>query len=217
MHNYMGYSKSIVIIFLLVITSQVKAQSLKDALYAGKLKADTGSVVKKGDSLQLRTEQEVKAAAVAAKAKADSLKLAASAPKIVEPSANNNGTTTVTTIVADTINGVAQTDANNPAPVLDNNKVWKKFVDEYTGIIKAEIATSKKVKQGAYSVLIQYEIGADGEVITNSISVSPENSFIVDQVKQRMMMNTPKLTPPAAVNGKVRTVVKKQMLTFIKS
>lgn len=214
----MGYSKSIVIIFLLVITSQVKAQSLKDALYAGKLKADTGSVVKKGDSLQLRTEAEVKAAAIAAKVKADSIKIAStvSAPKVGDSSPNNNGTI-ANTVKADTVNGVVQTDVNAPAPVLDNNKVWKKFVDEYTGIIKTEILTSKKVKAGAYSVLIQYEIGADGEVITNSISVSPENSFIVDQVKQRMMMNTPKLTPPAAVNGKVRTVVKKQMLTFIKS
>ena len=40
----------------------------------------------------------------------------------------------------------------------DNNKIWKKFVDEYTPIINTEMLTSKKIKKGGYTVTLEYEI-----------------------------------------------------------
>src|SRR5688572_19961410 len=38
--------------FLLAVTA--KSQSLKEALYGGKLKADTGAVIRKGDSAKIK-------------------------------------------------------------------------------------------------------------------------------------------------------------------
>jgi hypothetical protein len=53
--------------FLLAITA--KSQSLKEALYGGKLKADTGAVIGKGDSLKIKES-------MAQKMSDDSLKMA---------------------------------------------------------------------------------------------------------------------------------------------
>ncbi len=184
--------KVILFFWVFAIVGSVNAQSLKDALYGGKLKTDTGTVVKKGDSLRLRED-------IPPKVKKDSLKK--------EP------------LLIDTANKKVP-DTASIAPIItppaDNNKVWKQFVDEYTTIIKTEVLPSRKIKQGAYYVLIEYEIGPDGTVSTINISCSPQNSYLVEQIKERMMSNAPQLTPLLSGNGKLRKSLKKQMMTFIK-
>ena len=184
--------KTILLFFLLAIVGSVKAQTLKDALYGGKLKTDTGMVLKKGDSLKLLPDSLIKA-------RKDSLKK--------ETILNQAGKTNL----SDTVSVNAITTA--PA---DNNKIWKQFVDEYSNIIKTEVLPSKKIKKGTYSVLIEYEIGLDGSVSTSNISCTPENSYLVEQIKVKMMANTPQLMPILMSNGKPRKVLKKQSLTFVK-
>ena len=186
------FMKTILLFLVFAIVSSVRAQSLKDALYGGKLKTDTGTVVKKGDSLKLLEDMPPKV-------KKDSLKKETALNDSVK--INYRDTTSIAPV---------------NTPLADNNKVWKQFVEEYTAIIKKEVLPSRKIKQGSYYVLIDYEIGLDGTVSTINISCSPENSYLVGQIKQRMMLNAPQLTPLLLSNGKPRKSLKKQTLIFVK-
>ena len=54
--------KVIVTIAFFVLAGSVQAQSLKEALYGGRLKNDTGAVIKKTDTLQIRENMAKKVA-----------------------------------------------------------------------------------------------------------------------------------------------------------
>ncbi len=209
MHSYMGYFKKILFITFLFVSATASAQSLKDALYSGRLKTDSGSVIKKGDSLQVRTNEEVKA-------HQDSIKVAAIVAKTVEDSLKKAGVA-VNTVTGEVVEGIVDsTGTTVPTEKLDNTAAWKKFIDEYTAVVKKEVDASNRVRKGAYSVLIEYEIGEDGSIVTNKIAAEPKNTFIEEQVKQRMMYNAPQLDPIRNANGTPRKVSRKQMLTIIK-
>jgi hypothetical protein len=207
--------KAILMIALAVWAGAANAQSLKEALYGGRLKNDTGAVIKKGDTLQIRENMAKKVAD-------DSLK------KVTVAAAVASGDTTArivadmpveTTTPAGTTTTTTET-AAIAAPVAaapkDNNKLWKDFVEEYTAVIKTEVLPNKKIKAGTYAVLIEYEIGVDGYVTTQNIYCTPENSFLKEQIKLRMMANAPDLQPLLQANGKPRKALKKQSLTFVK-
>jgi len=189
--------KTILFFLVFAIAGSLKAQTLKDALFGGKLKTDSATVIKKGDSLKLRTD-------LPQKIKKDSLQKETT----LNDSVNTNSRDTITTTPT-SLSPVTN-------PIADNNKNWKQFVDEYTGIIKNEVLPSRKIKRGTYSVLIDYEIELDGKVATLDISCSPESSFLVEQIKKRMMENAPQLNPVLLSNGKPRKAIKKQALTFVK-
>ncbi len=209
MHSCMAYFKTILFIAVLFSGTMADAQSLKEALYSGRLKTDSGSVIKKGDSLQVRTNEEVKA-------HQDSLKIAAMVAKVVEDSLKKAGVA-VNTVTGEVVeNRVDSTGTMIPVEKLDNTAAWKKFIDEYTAVVKKEVDASNRVRKGAYSVLIEYEIGEDGSIVTNTIAAEPKNAFIEEQVKQRMMYNAPQLDPVRNANGTPRKVSRKQMLTIIK-
>jgi len=97
----------------------------------------------------------------------------------------------------------------------DNNKVWKKFVDEYTPVINSEMLTSKKIKKGGYTVTLEYEIGTDGIVTTKNIICDPKSEQLTELIRERMMSNAPKLAPQI-VNGVPRKSNKRQVLIFVK-
>ncbi|HET6766505.1 MAG TPA: hypothetical protein VFH08_03865 [Chitinophagaceae bacterium] len=97
----------------------------------------------------------------------------------------------------------------------DNNRTWKKFVDEYTKIINTEILTTKKVKKGGYTVTLEYEIGTDGVVSTKNIICDPKSESLVNLIQERMMPNAPQLAPQV-VNGAPRKSTKRQILVFVK-
>ena len=46
--------KAIVLFTVILLATSAKSQSLLDAVYSGKLKADTGAVLRKGDSLKIK-------------------------------------------------------------------------------------------------------------------------------------------------------------------
>ncbi|MBS1919298.1 MAG: hypothetical protein JST17_03490 [Bacteroidetes bacterium] len=189
-----------ILIFALVIGLSAKGQSLKDALFGGKLKSDTGMVLKKGDSLQLLPDSLVKK-------RADSLKKAA---KISE-SIKTNPSQSISENTSDTAS--YSTASNAPK---NNDQLWKQFIDEYKKVIETDVLPSKKIKKGSYSLYIDYAIETDGSVSTVNIICVPENSYLVEQVKIRMMANTPQLNPVLMSNGKPRKTLKKQVLTFVK-
>lgn len=185
--------------FVFAATKVVYAQqTLKDALFGGRLKNDSGSLVKQSDDLKTKIDTsqkktlEIKAKDSIAKAvvKADSVKL----EKIKENA------------------GAASREISK-----DNNTLWKEFIDKFNTEIRSEVMTSKKIKKGSYSVLVDYEIGLDGIVAVNNVSSDPSNSFLEGQIKERMIQTAPKLTPALLSNGKPRVSLKKQLLSFSKA
>ena len=205
--------KVIVTIAFFVLAGSVQAQSLKEALYGGRLKNDTGAVIKKTDTLQIRENMAKKVAD-------DSVKKAEAVAKkeAIATAIAAGDTATARVLSTPPPETVASTEIAPAVVALpkDNNKIWKDFVDEYTAIIKSEVIPDKKIKNGTYSVLIEYEIGLDGYVTTQNISTSPESKYLEEQIKLRMMNNAPQMNPVLMGNGKPRKALKKQMLVFPK-
>jgi len=243
--------KAIVLFTVFLLAISAKSQSLLDAVYGGKLKADTGAVLRKGDSLKIKENMAQKV--IADSIRKDSIASVSAAAAIEKQKASVpvnetvKGTNTNTpTVAATTAAGTGKQKATVPAdetvkgtntstPIIantavipaepvpaektiptDNNKIWKAFIDSLTTTIKSEVLSSGKIKKGAYSVLINYEIKPDGQVNINNVASDPQSSFLDDQIKLRLTLDAPQLNPVLGTNGQPRTVTKKQMLIFVK-
>lgn len=186
--------------FLLAISFSVALnaqQSLKDALYGGRLKNDTGSVVKQSDDLKTKIDTSEK--------------------KTREIAARDSAVRAV--VVADSVKKEWIKDnvvSASKEIAKDNNTLWKEFIEKLNTDIRTEVIPSKKLKDGTYSVLIDYEIDVDGSVGVNNVSSDPSNSFLENQVKERILSGAPKMAPAVLSNGKPRKVNKKQVLSFTK-
>ncbi len=196
--------KAILLFTFILLAFSAQSQSLKEALYGGKLKADTTGVLRKGDSLKIREN-------MAQKIIADSIKKETIAVEKEMAIAAGKDTTAILNkdLAAETV------PAEKAIPT-DNNDIWKVFIDSITIAVKSEVITSNRLKKGAYSVLINYEINPEGQVNINSVASDPQNSFLENQIKERLILNSPQMNPVMGSNGKPRTVVKKQLLSFVK-
>jgi hypothetical protein len=207
--------KAIVLFTFIFLAFSASSQSLKDALYSGRLKADTGAVIRKGDSLKIQENMAQKIAADSAeivqKMIADSIRKEALAT--AKQNAIAAGEDTAAFLSTDTEAATAAAEKAIPA---DNNKIWKSFIDSVTTVVKSEVVTSDKLKKGAYSVLIEYDIKPDGVIDINSVKSDPQNSFLEGQIKVRLTLDAPQLNPVIGANGKPRTVARKQLLSFVK-
>ncbi len=191
-----------VILFLLVVTTLTSnSQSLKDALYGGKLKTDSGTVIKKGDDLSSKIDTSKKKPVESEKTKIPAVAMDTSITKMNVP----------TDSAAIVVNKTDKTTA-----LKDNNKTWKEFMDTVISTLKQEVMTSKKIKKGDYYVMVDYEIGLDGQVTVTNVFPSPENKYIQEQVKERLSIDTPRLNPVIGSNGKPRKVVKRTNFTITK-
>jgi hypothetical protein len=213
--------KAIVLFTVLLLATTAKSQSLLDAIYSGKLKADTGAVLRKGDSLKIKENMAQKV--IADSIRKDSIAAAKTAAAIEKQNASvSNRDTTVagaSTSTAGNVNTDVTSAETMPAEKTipkDNNKIWKAFIDSLSTTIKSEVLSSGKIKKGAYSVLINYEIMPNGQININSVASDPQSSFLDDQIKMRLTLDVPLLHPVLGANGQPRTVAKKQMLTFVK-
>lgn len=200
--------KPVILLAMLVTAASVNAQSLKETLYSGKLKSDTGTVIRKGEDLSTKIDTSTRKKTVPVEVEK---------PKVVTASLDAAGNI-VTTVQSETAPPVVLDSTGNPvaAAPKDNNKSWKDFMDEFTTTLRTEVMTSKKIKEGTYSVLIEYEIGTDGQVSATNINCSPENSFLAEQVKERLTLTAPRLTPLLGTNGKPRKAIKKQTIILSK-
>lgn len=176
--------------FLFISSTCFSQKSLRDSLFSGKLKADSTLVAKSKVNEQKVKEDSIK------KVQIDSLK------KIGADTTQITGVTTITPIKPE-------------LKYTDNNKTWKKFTDEYTKIVTAEMANQKKIKKGGYTVTLEYEIGVDGVVSTKNIICDPKSEALIDLINERMMANAPQLAPQV-VNGVPRKSSKRQILVFVK-
>lgn len=168
-----------------MLSLSANSQSLRDSLFSGKLKADSALVAQSKINEQKAKEDSIR------KVKGDTLAAVIDVPALKAK------------------------EEDVPLKYSDNTRVWKKFVDEYAAVIKAESLPSKKIKKGTYSVLLEYEIGADGIVTTKNVTSTPSNSFLEQEIRDKMMANAPKLAPQLA-NGVPRKTSRRQVIVFTK-
>ena len=188
--------KNGILLAILISSFTVNAQSLKDALYSGKLKTDTGTVIRKGDDLSSKIDTSRKKPVDQEKRKLSAI----------------SGDSSIAGLISPTDSLAAVT-----AGPKDNNKIWKEYIDSLTSTLKAEVFPSKKIKEGTYYVLVEYEIGPDGQITINNISSTPESSFLQQQIKERLTLTAPQMNPLMSNNGKPRKIVKKYTLILSKA
>jgi hypothetical protein len=187
--NYTGYSKKIIgfTLSFILITTSINAQSLKDSLFGGKIKADTGKTFVSTD-----TGKYVP-------------------PKIYNPSATTQGEVKKDGIVKP---DESMPDSLNKA-FYAKQKVWKRFIDINTNIVSQEASDTRKVKKGQYVVDINYEIGENGKVATKGITCNPSNDYILELVTQ-FMKRPPFLAAPVYSDGKPHALQATQTITITK-
>src|ERR1051325_2696865 len=101
--------KAILFFVLCVTVSAANAQTLKDALFSGRLKTDSSSTIKKNDSLKLLSDSLFKI-------RKDSIAAAKAAAQKDAVTKTNSSEANPTNF------------ANNSP---EKSKTWKEFVDEY--------------------------------------------------------------------------------------
>ena len=207
--------KKILLMLLVISGLQVQGQKLKDLLYSGKLKNDSGTVIRKDDDLSTKIDTTRK------KAPEPEIKT------VTGQATNNNQPATGNT--GNDNNGGAGNQPNgnngantNPAANTgadagpkDNNKIWKDYMETFLEELKTEVVPDKRLKPGTYYILVEYEIGVDGSVSINNVLPSPDSDYLKDQIKKRMTLSAPQMSPVMA-SGKARKVVKKYNFTLLK-
>jgi hypothetical protein len=199
------------------------AQTLKETLFGGKLKNQPGSVIRKGDDLTAKIDTSHTVAPVdtaVAKAPASVTDAPASTVAVPADSAvaativSNEGSDNATTDTA-AAEATPEPEAAAAAP-KSNNALIKEYMDSVATVLKAEALTSKKVKRGSYYTLISYVIETDGQVSFGDVFLSPENSYLQQQIKDRLASETPRLAPVLNSAGVPRKVTKKYNFTLTK-
>ena len=192
-----------ILVLILLSSSATYSQSLKDLLYKGKLKNDSNTVVRKTVDLSTKIDTGIK--------------------KPAEP------VKTITTIDVVKDTSLAQTMSSDSSAtvevkkdnavniVADNNKMWKSYMDSMVITFNTEVLPSKKVKKETYYVFVDYEIGVDGQINVNNIIITPENSYLQQEIKQRIMLTAPKLNPVLSSTGKPMKSKKRYNFTLTKT
>ena len=187
--------KTYFLVSLMFITSSVMAQRLRDSLFGGKLKADTGKTFVSKD-----TGKYV-------------------APKVYDAGTSSSATTTTTPSTNLTKAVIAKPDASMPDSLnktfYQKQKLWKRFIEVNTPIIAQQADDTRKVKKGEYTVDVEYEIGLNGRVTTTGITCTPPNEFLTEQVTE-LMKRAPVLSPPVYSDGQPHKLNAKQTITIVK-
>ena len=204
--------KGILFFFLLAVfaANAQQKQSLKDLLYSGKLKSDSGSVVRSSDDLTARIDTATKKPEETERPKA--AMPAASEPQKTEAAATNSPATGEGTDSS----AVATTAVVKATPVKSTSKIWKEYSDSLIKTLNAEVLPSKKIKKDMYFITVEYEIGTDGAVNVLNVTSSPENAFLQSEVKTRMDLGTPQLAPVVDSTGKARKVKRRYNFSVTK-
>jgi hypothetical protein len=218
-------------LLLLAMTSFANAQSLKDMLYKGKLKKDSTSVIRKTDDLSTKVVDTTKKEEAVVKID-EASQVKDSTKENVTVNNKENSTLvkeTVTTRVNEagdsmvtSVTTIEKALENEPppppppAPVKSNNKIWKEHTDAMINEMKADVLSNKKVKKETYFLTVEYEIAPEGAVSILNVTASPENEFLQNQVKDRLINNSPVLAPVTDSAGKTRKVKRKYNFTITK-
>jgi len=181
----------LLILFALSFSHAISQQRLRDSLYGGRLKADTGKtfvskdttkyVVLKNETVSSQTDE------------------------------NKKGSTNTT--------GINKPDESMPDSLnrlfYSKQKLWKRFIETNTQIISQQADDTRKVKKGTYEIEVEYEIGLNGKLTTKGITCNPPNEFLIEQITE-LMKRPPVLSPPIYSDGKPRVLPAKQTITIVK-
>lgn len=202
-------SGSLAVLFTLSLAAGAQQkQSLKDLLYSGKLKSDSGSVVRSSDDLNARIDTATK--------KPEESKPVVATNDPSKPTAATPTDAATTTTVSTDSSAAAATNTANAVPVKSNTKIWKDYTDSLQNTFKTELLPSKKIKKDTYFAVVDYEIGLNGAVNVLGVSVSPENAFLQEEIKKRMDLTAPQLAPILDSTGKARKTKKKYSFSLTK-
>jgi hypothetical protein len=202
----MNMQKAILVVLLFIAGSlTTRAQSLKDLLYSGKLKMDSNTVLRKTDDLKSRIDTAQKKPAepakpVVAAAGVDSIKKITPQGDTVAVAAAGNDSAIADTVAV----AAAVTAAAAPVPTKTNTKIWKEYSDSLVASLTTEVLSSKKIKKETYYINVAYEIETNGQVNITNVTSTPENAFLQDQVKQRLVNAPPQLNPVLDSNNQPR-------------
>lgn len=196
--------KKVIFLLLIINSVTIDAQSLKDALFSGKLKSDSSKLIRKTDDLS-------KVIDTAARKPVDSVKA------VKTMMATDSASATKSTLMNPGEPPVMETTGTDSKPVIpkDNDEILKEFADTIISTLNTEVIPDRKIKSGSYFVLLNYEIGTDGQFAVNNVTVNPENSFLQEQVKERFNLFAPKMNP-IFFNGNPRKVLRKYNFTLSK-
>jgi hypothetical protein len=166
-------------------------QRLRDSLYGGKMKADTGKTyVSKDTSKYVMLKNDAVSSQAADKKPASNTTAEVNKPDESMP---------------DSLNKL----------YYARQKQWKRFIETNASLVTQAANDTRKVRKGSYDVQIEYEIGLNGRVTTRSITCSPQNEFLVEQVTE-FMKRAPVLAPPVYSDGKPRALPATQTVTIVK-
>jgi len=175
------------ILFVLFCSCSLTAQSLKDSLFGGKLKVDSGKTYVSKDTSHYVAPKVYNASATV---QTDSKKIeVAKLDESMPDSLNKN--------------------------FYAKQKTWKRFIDINTGIITQEAADTKKVKKGQYAIDVAYVIGLNGKITVSSINCNPPNEYLTEQVTD-LMKRAPTLAPPVYSDGQPKPLNATQTITIVK-
>jgi len=201
-------------LLLLFLTASVfaNAQTLKDALFSGMLKNQSGTVIRKDDDLSTKIDTARTATApTPVDAAAQPANTTATVPAASATDAKTDSTATAATTTTES------TDAPKAAVAPKNNTAaWKTFMDTVVSSLKSDALSSKKIKRGSYFVLVPYTIAPDGQVTIGDVTVSPENAILQQQITARLETDTPRLSPVLDGGGTPRKVTKRYSFTLTK-
>lgn len=200
------------------------AQTLKEALYGGKLKNQSGTVIRKGDDLsskidsttQVETAEAENATIAAVDSAANSVPVQADSVAVSPTTTDNTGSTDAASSTTEATPPEAASAPESAAAPKSNNAIWKIYTDSVASGLKAEALSSKKVKRGSYYVMVSYTIETDGQVTVGDVFVSPENDYLQQQIKDRFSVDTPRLSPVLNSSGTPRKVTRKSSFTLTK-
>lgn len=218
-----GIKKTGLLTFLLAgafAAGAQQKQSLKDLLYSGKLKSDSGSVVRNTDDLSTKIDTATrKPAAEPAVAKQTTATKETTVAVVPQTDSVFTGTATTaeqTATTADATETAAATTTEGAAPAKSNTKVWKEYTESLLTALKSEVLSNKKIKKETYYVIVEYELGTDGAVTVGNVTSSPENALLQSEIKTRLDNTPPQLSPVLDSTGKARKLKRKHSFTVVK-
>ena len=209
----------ILLLFSVAATVAVHAQqkqSLKDLLYGGKLKKDSTGVIRSTDDLSAKIDTSTKKEpqALNANEQATQQDKNAAMPKTdVNLRAMTNSTDSLKNEPDSTGNAAV---ASNTVPAKSNTRLLKEFTDSLVNIVQSEILKAKQIKKNTYYLMMDYEIGTDGQVAFTNVTSTPQNSYLEAQVRQILDSTPLHLTPVTDSNNQPKKVKRKQQFTITK-
>lgn len=206
------------ILLLLIFTSAfAHAQSLKDALFSGKLKNEAGTVIRKGDDLSTKLDSNKRAKPDSVQMAATGKDSASSLVKSTEPQLNVKATAANEQAIATDATVATEDTPKTVAPaVKDNTALWNEFMDGFVKTLETDVLPLKKIKPDKYYISLFYAIEKDGTTSITDVLVSPDSKELQDQIKRRLTLETPTLDPVTSSSGAARRVTKKYNFTLTK-